>query len=237
MRKISLDKKSLSDKVRELAREKIESGFVVKDENSVLDLRNIIFEELNVPKGNIDRIKKIILQVLKEKNIVLPDVKSTEALGSVRIETSKPDIESGITKLPEQALSSGQEQVPSTLTPQTQIIWDEKKRESYQKDMGFVFGEFLGTIYIKLGIIEGEEPKEEKLTPETFKKEALKFGHEVGDYCFDKRVNLPELLRLLTLIGSGFFIFVMPVINALFFKLKKVEPDKDLKEHKTEVHL
>lgn len=219
--------KTLIQRLKECFEAKIAEGYQIVDIESYSKLRKMAMQELKLGDGHYGVTNKALNQILKERNIVLPNIRSTETLGSFRIETEKPDIPeptpAPITDLPERL-----ELVTAPAQQTAPIIWDESKKKEYESTMQSVFGDFLGTVYIKFGIIEGDEPKQEKMTIEQFKKEANDFGTKVGDCCYNHHVNLPMWIELLGLISIGFMVFVMPVINQLFFKMKLVEPDKDL---------
>jgi len=229
---MSTDKPTV-DKVREFLNQKLDSGYQVIDKNSAKELQKMAVDEFSLTGGWRDRTKHILQSILKARNVVLPDTKSSEPVGSLRINVEKSSQDLVESQPPIQTPSSPVLPMPETGTftqteREPQIIWDDAKKLTYQKDMEKVFGDFIGTIYIKFGIIEGEEPVEEKLTPQKFKEQAKEVGKDIGEYCFDKHVQLPELLRVLTLVGSVFMVFGMPLINNLFFKMKKPPTDKSL---------
>jgi len=211
---------SISDQLKELYSKKIDEGFQVKDRATAIELRKMGQYELKLGDGWNAYAKKILQEVLEEKGIVVPDLKSSARIGTFRINLEKPP----------QDLASGQfapTQTPPAPPQQPQIIWDERRRESYKKIMSKGF-EFLSVIYIKLGIIQGEEPEPEKLTPKKFQDESKQFGVQVADYCYDHQINLPMWIELMSLIASGFMVFGMPVIRVLFFKTEKAKEDGEV---------
>lgn len=217
------DEPSISDQLKEFYSKKIDEGFQVKDRATAIELRKMGQDELKLGDGWNAHAKKILNKVLKEKGLILADEPIKERIGDIIINTPPPPPK--IIEEQQQLVTLPKEETkPANLMPLDPSI-EKANQETIKEAFRFV-----GQIYSYLGIIEGEgETKQEPITREKFEEEATKYAERVGTFCYRRNIQIPWLIEVLSLVGTAFILFGMPVIRVLFFKTEKAKEDGKLR--------
>lgn len=244
------ESESISDKVRNLIRTKIDSGFQLPDKNSVIELNKLVRDELKLKSGWSSDVKTIIGEIMNEKNMKLPDKAFNQnKMGNLRVELVQesepeptPEPENQILQNPHGTLPKGfgQEstsiQRAPTQTEQTEQQQETKpllpltpQQEKQQEELIVKSFGFLEKIYIALGVVKGDEAEQkeiEKPKPlEQFHGEVEGFAKELNRFMIDQNIRLPAYLNALALGISGFMIFGMPLVKMVVFDKKKLDYD------------
>jgi len=208
-------------------------GFKLVDENSCKDLRKICMTDLKLGDGHYGIVKKVFNQLLKEKNLSISGLNPSKTVGTLEFKVP-PAPES--TKQPEQApapeSTKQPEQAPAKEKP---VLTPEQVLKNNQEAFREIFG-FVGDIYGQLGIIKGKpDMKIAEITEEDFKKRSGDYADRVGSFCFRHGFEIPMILEVLALAGTGIALFILPLINTFFMKTKEPKMDEKLKDVNSEV--
>lgn len=228
---------SVSEAVKAKIIEKLDSGFVIEDKRSVVDLYKIIIDELKLSENWRTEVKRIIKDVMVEKGLDLADKGFSKNVEGMKVKIIK---ESPSETIPQQELESTRGALPKQEQQATTEKQAEKRKviltDQDKKNYEIIFQKgfsFLVTMYAKFGLVEAKdvEPKE-KITLEEYKKETDELANAWADYCYRNNIELPKYLELIILCTATFAIFGLPVINLMVFgkKAKKTKQDETLKD-------
>ena len=253
---------SITQKVKDLVKIKLDEGFELKDKNSKLELNKQILSELHLQKGWSSDINKAIREVAIEKKIVISDLGfKNDKIGDMIVNlvqdkesTTATEIQSNVTsQSPHSALPKTSQSPHSALpketgSTQTQTRTEQSKEpekksmsESSQKKLiSAGLTKLILPLYTAVGIFEldEEEEKEEgKLsTVKQAKKDFEELAGEINNYLIENQIKLPAFLNHLAIIISIFVVMVLPVIKfKMFSGSKEAKPTYDSDAEKVKV--
>lgn len=238
---------SISSKVKTFLLRKIEAeGYKIIDKASHDDLKKICMVECNVKRGSADIVNNSLKQIMKDKNIAIAQINPSKQIGDVKLNVPTPEPQttpaSATASTPVQPIpaptinpitpiESPVQQVPTIIkTPEDQQkILDPKIDKMNQETFKGCF-DFIGQIYASFGFIKGKGKINYKdMTAEEFEQESDKLAERAGNFCYRRGIEIPMVVEAITIIGTAFVIFGIPLISTLLMKTEKVELDKDLK--------
>lgn len=224
------DEPTKSDQLYEFFKQKLTGGYEIRDKHDMVKLKKLAADTFKIKKGSYDLTTRALDRALQDlgKQAKVTEVQVTgEGLKATvkkeegqKHEIPKPEAP----KAPESKV-----EITKITTPALPLDYKDKYERMAEKGT-----EFLTTLYIKLGVIEGEV-KEEPFNPKTWKEDVSKWGKDVAGYCYENNIKLPMWLELFALVATGALLLGMPIFNVLFFKKKSEAPeqDKELQEKVT----
>ncbi|GEM_PF-5553570 len=250
-------KVSTSQQVLDAIKEKLDSGYELKDRNSKLELNKIIRDTLKLPKGWHSDINKAIKEVAIEKKLAIADLGFKNEIDGVTVNlvksesesTAEPQQTSPHSALPKDTTITGSPRgaLPKTTTEQQEQEQQtpEKKYMSESAQERLIkkgLNDFLVPIYISLGVVEPDESEKEDEaqlpTAKKFRSDVDKFSTELNEYLIENNIKLPQFLNHLSIIASIVILFVLPVVKFKFFSSKQTpKPKYDDKADNIEVTL
>jgi len=231
---------TIADKVRNFLLLKIEAhNYKITDKASYNDLRKLCQTECNVKSGSENIIHVALKKIMREKNISIATVNpSKQITDNLKLNVPIPDPQ---TQTPQQPIQP----LPAQPAPTTQInttgeikkVLDPTVEKFNQETFKGCF-DFVGQIYSSFGFIKGTGKVDYRdMTAEQFETESDKLAVRVGTFCYKRNIEIPMIVEALTIIGSAFVIFGIPLISFWLMKTEKVELNKDLKPDTKKVHL
>jgi hypothetical protein len=200
-------------------------NFPLRDKNEFSELRKLCMQEFKLGRGYYGMINKTILDILREKNLVIADLDLSDTIGNLKINLVKAE------PITEPSIPI----IPPTQPQQTLQELEKIERQplppSVEESNIAIFQElfsFVGDIYTDLGIIKVKDvPKMtvKEMTNEEFNKKLNEFGRRVGSFCYRRGIEAPFIMGLISLIGSGFLIFGLPIVKTLFMPNEESKPE------------
>jgi len=245
------EKPTLIEKIKELVNQKIDSGFELKDNKSVIELRKTITDELKINPNSRNMIRDVIKEVLVERKLQISDLGfKNEKIGDMKVNITKPD-----TNNTEPQLNTHQNIISSESTPtlpldttkgalpkpeqEYYITEDEEPEKQYMSEsaqkklISSALTKVIFPIYTAMGIVELDESeiKEEATLPKgkKVKAEFEELAGDIDEYLTENNIQLPAFLNHIAIMISIFVVLVLPVIKFKFFTTKaepKPEYDK-----------
>lgn len=252
------DSKSKMQQIEDFIKEKIESGYELKDRNSKLELNKITRDSLKLPKGWQSDVNKGIKKIAIEKKLAISDLGYKDEIDGITLnlikEESEPTKESQPTQSPYSALPTN-----STITgsprgalPKTQTEQEEQQEPQPEKKIMSAdaqsrliktgFNKLLAPLYISMGIVQPDEEEKEdeaKLpTAKQFRKDMDNLADEINEYLIENKIQLPALLNHLSIGVSIFMVLILPVIKFKFFSSNQsAKPEYDESANDVKVKL
>ena len=87
---------------------------------------------------------------------------------------------------------------------------------------------FVADIYLATGIVKFKDaPKMslEEMTAEEFQKKVNYFGDRVGSFCYRHGIQAPLAIEAISLVGTAFIIFGLPIFKKLFMPSEESKPE------------
>lgn len=238
---------SISSKVRNFLLTKIEAqGYKIIDKASHNDLKKLCMTECNVKRGSADIVNEALKKIMKEKNIAIAEINPSKKIGDILLKVPTPEqpttpASSTATTLTQPIIpqppvptitpmsSFQQSPVPTITTPDQKKILDPQVDKMNQETFKGCF-DFIGQIYSSFGFIKGTGKIDYKdLTAEQFKTESDKLAERAGNFCYRRGIEIPMVVEAITILGTAFVIFGIPLITTLFMKTEKSELSESLK--------
>ena len=215
---------SAKDKIKALMQSKINSGYKLVDKQSCLELQKACMVELKLKKGNWGFTKTALQEILKERNLQIPDENPSSQIGTLQINVPTPP------RAPAPPIAPAPPEAPKVLD-----VAVEKNNQAMLRE-GF---SFIGDIYSALGIIKGKEKELpfEEMNKEQWQEKASAYADRVGSYCFRHNIEIPWLIEVLSLFGTGVIIFVIPLIKTFYMKTEKDVEDESLKGNSSKIEM
>jgi len=230
---------SIADKVRNFLLLRIEAhNYKITDKASFDELVKMSMTECNVNKGSRQIVYLALKKIMKEKNIAIINQNPSKQIGDVKLNVPTPSQQTQPIQPPIQPLPSQPAQtILIQPTGETKKVLDPSIEKINQETFKGCFA-FIGQIYSAFGFIKGTGKIDYKdMTAQEFETESNKLADRVGTFCYKRNIEIPMIIEALTIIGSAFIIFGIPLISTLMLKKEEVKLDKDLKPDTTKVHL
>ena len=200
-------------------------NFPLRDKNEFSELRKLCMQELKLGRGHYGMINEIFLDTLREKNIVIADLDSSGMIGNLKINLVK------IEPIPEPSNPITSPTQPQQTQPILEKIEKQPLPPSVEESNKAAFRElfsFVTDIYLATGIVKFKDaPKMslEEMTAEEFQKKVNNFGDRVGSFCYRHGIQAPLAIEAMSLAGTGFVIFGLPVVKTLFMPNEESKPE------------
>jgi hypothetical protein len=233
------EKKSLLDLCYDFFMDKIKDGYVVSDEKTGNELRNLAQKQFQIKRGSMTYTTKALVKALKDSNLQVPteflerssgttlQIKIPKAPLDDKIKDLKPNELNPHGTLPSKELGTTAETKIDTLMPKTaeQI---KEEREKYERIFSRGF-DFIPELYEKLGLIKGTpKPKTEQEfmnQSQKFREDVSKYSKDVANYCYDNKVPIPTWLEFVALLCGGIITLGKPIIDTMIEPLRQDQQD------------
>ena len=217
---------TLYQRLKENFEQKLDSGYQVTDRNSALGLRKQAMTELKLKKGNWGYTGKALDEISKEKNISVVGQNPSSTIGNLKINVPTPPQATPPTQ-PAAPTPQPQDSTGQTQQKEVKKILDPSVEKANQETLKGAFS-LVGEVYSALGIIGGKKIVLKEMTREEFDKKADECADRVGSFAYRHNLEIPWLIEVFGLIGTGFLLFLVPLINVPYLKTEEVkEPGKD----------
>ncbi|MGI0022404.1 MAG: hypothetical protein ACRD9Q_06035 [Nitrososphaeraceae archaeon] len=223
--------KTLIQRLEEYFEAEIAEGYQVVDRESCLRLRKMAMTELKLKKGNWGYTGKALDEILKEKNISVVDQNPSSTIGNLKFNVPTPAQAAPPTQ-PAAPTPPLQDSMGQTQQKEVKKILDPSVEKANQETLRGAFS-LVGEAYSALGIIGGKKIELKEMTREEFDKKAGEYADRAGSFAYRHNLEIPWLIEILSLVGTGCILFLVPLINVLYLKTEKAkELGKDTeKEH------
>lgn len=201
------------EEIRTWILNKIEKeNFPLRDKNEFVELRKLCMQEFKLGRGHYGMINETLMDILREKNIVVADLDPSGLVGNLKIIVPKAE------PRPEPSEPIAPPTQPQETQPKLERIEKQPLPPSVEQSNQAVFREFfelVGEIYMELGIVKVKDSPKltiEEMTVEEFNKKVNDFGDRVGSVCFRHGIEAPFAIEAMSLFGSAFIIFILPIL-------------------------
>ena len=234
---------SISEQIKKIANQKIDSGFELKDNKSIVDLRKIISDELKIKTNSRTMVTDNIKEVLQDRGLKLSGVKfKNEQIEGIELSiepptaplppTSQSNIPSNNPTNQNQPLQNPHGTLPMAESKVEKTELTPAQMKSQERFFKKVFS--LGAdLMVSLGVVETDDEEElkqiEKPKPiKKFREDMDDLAKEGSELMAQYGMALPKYLDLIAFGISAVSVIVMPIV------LKFAMTDKEPQEKKFE---
>jgi len=199
-------------------------NFPLRDKNEFSELRKLCMQEFKLRRGHYGMINETLMDILREKNIVVADLDPSGIIGNLKINVVKVE-----------PIAEPSNPITSPIQPQqTQLILAKIEKQplppSVEESNKAAFRELfslVADIYQTTGIVKFKDAPKisvEEMTAEEFQKKVNDFGNRLGSFFYRHGIQVPFVIDAISLAGRGFTIFGLPIVNSFFMSSEEAKP-------------